>query len=212
MLYTNWVAVDLLRQLKFMTNITTKTRSSAYGVSSKGSVAATFTVTYWGLLQASLQLLYCLSAESWSSQRGTQRRYITLILGLLLPSLMGVAFLYYVHFSLVADHEYDHKSEILPTLYYDGINQELHGWTMLYTSLHMAMTCPVVLVSLGQVLWTRIFRSAWKEDTRVALLASLVTPLSVMYLTVATPTYMLKAVFSGGRAVSQSCFFMPCAP
>jgi hypothetical protein len=51
MLYTNWAAVDLLRQLRF------KNSNKAFqetGHASSASIAAAFNVTYWGVLHIGL--------------------------------------------------------------------------------------------------------------------------------------------------------------
>ncbi|KAF2621143.1 hypothetical protein BU25DRAFT_252944 [Macroventuria anomochaeta] len=53
LLYTNWTAADLLYQLPCLDT------PFAHGVSLRGSVAASFTITYWGFYHASLQLLVC---------------------------------------------------------------------------------------------------------------------------------------------------------
>ncbi|KAF2833081.1 hypothetical protein CC86DRAFT_4765 [Ophiobolus disseminans] len=212
-LYTNWAAVDLLRQLRPMDQSKAVADSGHHGVSNHGPVAAAFNVTYWGLLQIGSQYVHVLLIPDW--QPNAQRRRIILLLGQLLPSLAGAACLYYIHSDLDdrdVSHRYNQDSPLLPMLYHDDISQLRHQWSMYYAFLLMAATCFLVCIGLGHLLWIRIFKKTWKLNSMLAIYIATVMPMAVMFRLDGTIVYLLRIVLSGGRIASKSCFFMPCAP
>jgi hypothetical protein len=92
MLYTNWAAIDLVYQLRHLKFPGTNADEAQEGQSNLAAIAAALTVTYWGVCHTSSQLLYCLTKDMGSSLHrvpGTERRYVALILGLILQSMTG---------------------------------------------------------------------------------------------------------------------------
>jgi hypothetical protein len=200
MLYTNWAAIDIIRQLASQKNKNT------------GSVGAAFLVTYWGLCQTSLQLLYCMTKDRGSSRPGTQRRYFALVLGLVLPSITGLYFLLRVFLASDVAKPYDEGSALVPALYHDGIKQSFHQWNMVIAAYFMVNTAILLCLALGDSLRTRVLKGVWKVDENWAFYPALMGPLSMICLSLSTCSYIFKVISSGGGIMRKSCYFMPCSP
>ncbi|KAJ5788244.1 hypothetical protein N7457_003234 [Penicillium paradoxum] len=86
LLGTNWAAVGLLRGIRLAQGIPQDSPTYDADLNSmQGSIAAAFTITFWGTFHASIQYLvtmrYCITMK-------TQRhRLWTLLLGMILPSI-----------------------------------------------------------------------------------------------------------------------------
>ncbi|KAJ5473497.1 hypothetical protein N7475_003063 [Penicillium sp. IBT 31633x] len=86
LLGTNWAAVGLFRGIRLAQSIPHDSPTHDTDLNSmQGSIAAAFTVTFWGLFHISIQ--YLVTIRFFDTMRTQRYRLWTLLLGMILPSL-----------------------------------------------------------------------------------------------------------------------------
>jgi hypothetical protein len=193
LLYTNWAAIDLLHQLSVINHIEPATGLPYDSVSNLASVAAAFTATYWGMLQAGVQYILCVFYFDMAFEH--ESRSILFLFGLIIPSLTGPAYLYSLrsYMAKMDLHPYESGSHLITTLYYDGIDQSQHKWHMFWASFLMAAACPLVCIAAAHTLWIRYSRKEWMIEG-TSIYASLIMPMAIACTGVEALTYVFKAV------------------
>lgn len=130
LLYTNWAAVDIIRQLPALPSLSAEAKPGEPPLF--GALAAAFTVAFWGIIHAGFQLHVCIknSQDRLTGQSARQcfrQRYTILMYGLLLPSSALTAILF--NLSGPSESHYG-KTRMVPALYYDGVGEYFHFYAI----------------------------------------------------------------------------------
>jgi hypothetical protein len=220
MLYTNWASIDLVHQLRYLEFPEPNAESTYKSHSNLAAIAAALTVTFWGLCHTSSQLLYCLTIDMESSLHrvpGTERRYVAIMLGLMLPSMSGI----YLYWKLVSDfkimednppREEASQRAALPALYFDGISESWQSVGIYFAALMMVWAGLALCYSGCHILWSRLKRGSWKLDDERLFYLGVSGFLSLYFLAPGIVAYCFRIVVTGGTIVQKNCYFMPCAP
>lgn len=136
-LFTNWAAIDLFRQLGFRQAAKNDEARKQLG----GAIAAAVTMTFWGLHTALWQLGFCVFFDKGRDDRGSSssiravrdvasqyRRSIVLLLGTVLPSIALVNFETYL--PSVTDTG-NSIADSIPALYLLDSESMTHRWALM---------------------------------------------------------------------------------
>jgi hypothetical protein len=205
LLYTNWAAIDVIRRsVQSPPNDTIVASSPPLP---NGPLGAALSVTWWGVVHATLQYTYTVFRNERASgphYRKARRRYSLLELGIILPAVAGLL----VHIYVL---QYD-SGALVPALYWPTVDLPQHRY-MLKTIGAKALCMvgfsgPAVRV-VGYLGWL-ILHTGRREEARMVLamfffmVGSVPPVLSIIYL--------VALMDSDAGTWNKSCFFMPCAP
>jgi hypothetical protein len=258
MLGMNWAAIDLLMQMHQLGNIPVS--NAGEWMMECASIGAAYTLIFWGLLHASCQMIL-----SVSLRRSDTQRWLTLVVGLLLPSIALTVSIPVLGILEIGNTPHE-PLDYIPALYFDGMwasGDGSHDYLMFCTSF-TGVWCLLICTSLLLVFiwltlstesmktvkgtWSFIWR-VWKKyvqtyymigwiiATFVMICLLILTkqfwpfwlllpfapillmafvffwPIYVGYkIAGASIVYFFMAYITRGTSLSQSCFFMPCAP
>jgi hypothetical protein len=248
LLGTNWAAVDVFRSIHTLRSIhPDQPNYKVHFIKGMGSYGAAFTVVFWGtfqtILQASLTLLLLANDQSH-----LRRRFLMLILGLVLPLIALTA-------TTFGPVTYGLGSGILdffPALYWKGMGSDTHAILVTYAAGTGILIVAFFIIAFFIVVWSLLpLEHVMKSETVTGVLflcgssslllfsvSLILTVKSNVYLWGTLPfllffspillgagvmmwivnipgsivVYVFKAYLRLGSNVSESCFFMPCAP
>jgi hypothetical protein len=210
MLFIHWTGIHLMLQT-YAWEASDHTR--------QGSIAAAFTVTYWGLHYATSQyLLFFCKNRLFRSQGYSPSSYkcsITTtrvaLFSLVVPAL--ACFLVTVRLPFprsLNGFTYGADDLLLPAFYYGGMDQSQHlatltrSTTFSITILCMAIMLPDTFVLMGEFEdWT-----GCSGNLFLLLYTAMVFPLLVG----PALCYAWRIIVTKGNIVNKSCYFMPCSP
>ncbi|KAN0110801.1 hypothetical protein V8E51_007188 [Hyaloscypha variabilis] len=136
---TNWAAVDVFRAIHSIGSISSP-ENEAELKTNLGTFGAAFTVVFWGSFHAFSQLVATLAVFKYSDCLG--KRLWTLITGLILPSIALLASAYLFH----PLQNYQAASELLPVLYWRGMDNSLHYVLFYIASLTSVVLFPIIIL------------------------------------------------------------------
>ena len=233
----NWAAIDIFRHMHSLSIANKQGKSLEYKKKLMGSIAAPYAILYWGLYHAILQLLVAHATTTGIIKKGNLneqghrvlfwRRFI-LSIGVILPlAALSVWALF-----PPLQEAYTTKEEIFsmfPALYWKGIRGE-HVTNLHFSSWGGLAMLPVVLIYTVYMILLNTGASQ--------LLLGIARRLQIFFrisdtsldfcgvFVVSTIGYGMLLFFSvgpfashwyffyilSGTPISESCFFMPCAP
>lgn len=125
MLYTNWAAIDVFRQLHALESSNDEVENAVHG-----ALGAALTITYLGVFHGFFQLCICWERKASGrrdvtapERRGYGLRFAILLYGLILPSCALTAFSFRLpDFT----SEPSGAANLLPVIYFDGIDEFVH--------------------------------------------------------------------------------------
>jgi hypothetical protein len=251
LLGANWAAVDVFRSIHALRSLRSDQLDYTIEFSKgMGNYAAAFTVTFWGVFIALLQMCLVFSEE----------RARMLIVGLVLPLIALTATIFGPVFTGLGGSALN----LFPALYWIGMGDELHGITvMLAAATFILVLAPLIGALVFQERntlfprWVKTTVSTIKEIVNsdaagmafglyvvfsfVTLVVSVIlciskndevylwgmSPFLILFSPILLITgpmgwlvvipgsivvYLFKGYLHFGSNVSESCFFMQCAP
>jgi hypothetical protein len=209
LLYTNWAAVDLIRQAtKPLINSTDTTRGQP---PSNASLAAALLITSWGTVHAASQFLYTY-ASRYQNDVSERRRRRLLALGSMIPLCAGISMSSYLYHHPITEK---HK---IPAFYFDGLRISCHRdiVNFLVYVLPWVLPCSAILIEvLLNFRRSGIFDSNPTSPYLVPATDCVVVSCFLMSTIPAnfiSWAYVILWIFSGATFKKKSCMFMPCAP
>lgn len=149
--FTNWAAIDLLRQLGLRQAADADEARKEFG----GAIAAALTITFWGLQIALWQFGFCVFIDNKATRSPSQavwdlvcryKRSLVLLSGTLLPSIALVVFGTYL--SKVTDDGYG-IADSLPALYLDGFDRDAHWGALVGVSCTGLLSLSFLFMCIG---------------------------------------------------------------
>jgi hypothetical protein len=209
LLYTNWAAVDLIRQSIKLSTSSADTSSTQ--LHANGSLAAALLITSWGTIHAASQFLYTY-ASRYQNDVSERRRRRLLALGSIIPLCAGISMsIYLYHHPITEKHK-------IPAFYFDGLRISSHRdiVNFLVYVLPWVLPCSATLIEvLLNFRRSGIFDSDLSSPYLVRATDCVVVS---CFLTSTIPAifiswaYVILWIFSGATFKKKSCMFMPCAP
>jgi hypothetical protein len=198
-LYTNWAAIDLLRQ---------------FGIDnlSFGSITAAACITYWGLCQLLVLAIYMQVVHSDSAVRERLLRIRTLIrVGSIVPTIAVCASI----FQAIA-RTYHHEGEVyeaLGVVFVPGyVKNSLHSLKVYITPLAIIIgPCFCYVFIRGGVSGLR--RYGVRLQLYWGMFASMVfLGFIFLWISLMLPIHMLCILWIHTTNLQTACFVKPCAP